>query len=295
MMFKNKCLYVLVTAFGFAGLQPSAVAQTPRLSAVTTQPAINNFAVTATNTSYADMADLVVSAPLIVDVTIRKLTKVPATQAVGVPAHLQRHLVEADVTALLRGVDGIGGKIRFLLDVPLDAKGKLPKLKKQRYFLFANKVANMPGTIRLVKPNALAQWSASNDALVRAITREAVQVDAPQAVTGVTNAFHSAGSVPGEGDTQIFLSSTGGQPYSISIASRSGQPKRWSVSTSELIEEGASAPKRQTLIWYRLACGLPPQLSEAHLESSDADNAARARADYAFVLQSLGRCDRTRR
>ncbi len=206
-MFINKRLIAVSVACAVTTLPQAAMAQSPRLAAVTTAPAINNFAVTATNTSYADMADLVVSAPLIVDVTIRKLTKVPAAQAVGVPAHLQRHLVEADVGALLRGVDGIGGKIRFLLDMPLDAKGKLPKLKKQRYFLFATKVANMPGTIRLVKPNALAEWSTNNDSLVRAITREAVQVNVPQAITGISNAFHSAGSVPGEGDTQIFLSS----------------------------------------------------------------------------------------
>ncbi len=294
-MLKNKYLMSISFLGAVVIAATASNAQSPRMNSDTSTNAINNFAVAAANNSYADVADLVVAAPLIVDVTIRKLTKVQPQQAVGVPANMQRIVIDADVNTLLRGVEGIGAKVRFLLDVPLNEKGKLPALKKQRFFLFANKVSNMPGTIRLVRPNALAEWSVSNDSLVRMITREAVQLDAPQAITGVTSAFHSVGAIPGEGDSQIFMSASGGQPYSISVASRAGQPKRWTVSTSELIEDSASAPKRNTLLWYRLACGLPPVLGADQLEASDADNAARIRADYAFVLSSLGKCDRTRR
>jgi hypothetical protein len=273
----------------------SSHAQQVRPGAAAAAESVNGLAITAASNSYADMADLVVAVPLIVDVAIRKTTAVPATQAIGVPANMQRMLVLADVMALLRGTDGIGGQVRFLLDVPKDAKGKLPKLKKQRLFLFASRVANMPGTIRLIKPNALAAWSPANDSLVRAITREAVQIDAPQAITGIASAFHSAGSVPGEGDSQIFLNSAGGQPYSISVISRTGKAKSWSVSNSELIEEGAGAPKRTSLLWYRLACGLPPKLGADQLEGADEAGGTRLQADYAFVLSALGRCDRTRR
>jgi hypothetical protein len=280
----------LLTAF----CSPVA-AQTGATSVQSTAATNANFAIGAANISYADVADLVVNAPLIVDVTIRKVTPVPAQQAVGVPANLQRMLIEGDVMALLRSKDGIGGTVRFLLDVPKDAKGKTPKLKKQRYFLFANKVAAMPGTIRLIRPNAVAEWSPANDNMVRAITREAVQLDAPQAITALTSASYSPGDIPGEGDTQIFLNAAGGQPYSISVTSRAGKPKSWTVSMSDLIEEGASAPKRNTILWYRLACGMPPKLGAEQIESVDTENAARAQADYAFVLQSLGKCDRMRR
>jgi hypothetical protein len=289
---------VLLTNFAFAlvaAMSAPLAAQTTRTSAQLSPTPIVNFAVSATNYSYADVADLVVNAPLIVDVSIRKATPVPAQQAVGVPVNLQRMLIEGDVMALLRSKDGMGGTVRFLLDVPKDAKGKIPKLKKQRYFLFANKVAAMPGTIRLIRPNALAEWSPANDNMVRAITREAVQLDAPQAITALTSASYSPGDIPGEGDTQIFLNAAGGQPYSISVTSRAGKPKSWTVSMSDLIEEGASAPKRNTILWYRLACGMPPTLSAEQIESADTENAARAQADYAFVLQSLGKCDRMRR
>ncbi len=281
-------------AAGLFAFVSCAQAQTEKSASTALPPLVRTLGVPATNSSYADIADLVVSSPLIVDATIRKTTKVPIEQAAGVPAHLQRMLVEADVVALLRGTDGIAGQVRFLLDVPKDAKGKLPKLKKKRYFLLGSKVTGMVGTMRLSRPDALVEWSAPNDARVREITREAVQLGAPQAITGITSAFHSAGSVPGEGETQIFASAAGGQPYTISVTARTGKGKSWLVSNSELIEEGASTPKRNSLLWYRLACGLPKSIDSALTDSGDAEGSARVALDYRFVLASLGPCDRTR-
>jgi hypothetical protein len=252
------------------------------------------FAVPAANSSYADIADLVVIAPLIVDAQVKKVTKVPAEQAVGVPANLQRMLIEADVLALIRGNDGIAAKVRFLLDVPKDAKGKIPKLKKQRYFLMGSKAAGLPGTIKLSRPDALIEWSAGNDAMLRAITKEAVVIDAPQAITGLTSAFHSPGTVIGAGETQIFVQAKGNQIYSLSIFSQPGEPKRWAVSTGEVIDESASAPQKNSLLWYRLACGLPRALDARLIETAEQENVAKAQADYRFVIDSLGSCDRKR-
>ncbi len=253
-----------------------------------------SFAVQGQGASYADVADLVTISPLIIDVTIRNLQKVAPEQATGVPANLQRMLVEADVTALIRGQGGVTPRVRFVLDVPKDAKGKIPKLKKQRMFLLGSSVAGRPGEIRLARPNALIQWSVDNDALVRSITKEAVLIDAPQRVTGVGSAFYSAGTVLGEGETQVFLKTERDQPLSLSILSRPGQEKRWAVSTAEVIDESASAPAKNTLLWYRLACGLPRTLSYELVEAADSDNAARAQADYKFVIDSLGPCGRRR-
>ena len=42
-----------------------------------TPPVAPGFAVTANNGSFADIADLVVISPLIVDATVRKITKIP--------------------------------------------------------------------------------------------------------------------------------------------------------------------------------------------------------------------------
>ena len=252
------------------------------------------FAVTATNDSYADIADLVVISPLIVDATVRKATKIPVEQAIGVPANLQRMLIVADVAALVRGNDGVAGQVRFLLDVPKDAKGKIPKLKKQRYFLLGSKAAGLPGTIRLSRPDAVVEWSASNDAMLRAITKEAVMIDAPQPIVALTSAFHSPGTIIGEGETQIFVEAKGNQIYSLSVFSQPGAPKRWAVSTGEVIDESATAPVKDSLLWYRLACGLPQALDPKLVETPETENAAKAQADYRFIMASLGPCDRTR-
>lgn len=255
----------------------------------------SGFAVAATNNSYADIADLVVISPLIVDATVKKATKIPTEQAIGVPANLQRMLIIADVSALVRGNDGVAGQVRFLLDVPKDAKGKILKLKKQRYFLLGSKAAGLPGTIRLSRPDAVVEWSASNDAMLRAITKEAVVIDAPQPIVAVTSAFHSPGTIIGEGETQIFVEAKGNQIYSLSVFSQPGAPKRWAVSTGEVIDESAGAPVKNTLLWYRLACGLPQTLDAKLVESPEADSAAKAQADYRFIVASLGPCDRMRR
>lgn len=254
----------------------------------------NALAVQAEGAAYSDIADLVTISPLIIDTTIRNLQKIAPEQAIGVQADMQRMLVEADVTALIRGEGGITPRIRFLLDVPKDPKGKIPKLKKQRLFLFGSTVAGRPGEIRLSRPNALVQYSAANDILVRNITKEAVLIDAPPKITGILSAFHSSGTVLGEGETQVFLRTAKQRPLSLSILSRPGQAKRWAVSTSEVIDESATAPAKFTLLWYRLACDLPRALSPDLIEAADSDNAARAQADYKFVLDSLGPCGRKR-
>jgi hypothetical protein len=203
----KRLYFIFLASLMAAGLSTISFAQTPQATPIIA-PA---FAVPAANGSYADVADLVVISPLIIDGQIRKITKVPAEQAIGVPANVQRMLIEANVMALVRGNEGVSEQVRFLLDVPKNAKGKIPKLKKQRYFMMGSKVSGKPGTIKLSRPDALIEWSAGNDALLRAITKEAVIVDAPQAIVGLTSAFHSPGTVIGAGETQIFVQAKANQ------------------------------------------------------------------------------------
>lgn len=265
------------------------------MTAAQVPPALpHTLIISAQDASYADVADLVTISQLIVDATIKNVQKIGPEQAIGVPVNLQRMLIEADVTALIRGQGGVTPRIRFLLDVPKDAKGKVPKLKKQRIFILGSAVAGRPGEVRLSRPDALIQWSAANDLLVRTITKEAVLIDAPKRITGIASAFYSAGTVLGEGETQVFLRTENSQPMSLSILSRPGQSKRWAVSTAEVIDESATAPSRNSLLWYRLACGLPRDLPFNLVETAESDNAARAQADYKFVIDALGPCGRKR-
>lgn len=291
---RNLPLAAAALALSIASVSVTVRAQQPRnpVTLAASPPAA--FLLPADGAAYADIADLVTIAPMIVDAQIAKVTPLLPAQSVGVPAHLQRTLVEANVLSLIRGAGGVTAVVRFLLDIPKDAKGKIPKLKKKRLYLLASQVTNRPGEIKLVRPNALIEYSPNNDALVRSIAKEVVMLNAPQRITGITSAFYTPGAVIGEGETQIFLATERNQPLALSIRSRPSEPKTWAVSTSEVMNETGLAPGRYTLLWYRLACGLPKSLSPELVESGDGENAANAQADFSYVMTALGPCGRKR-
>lgn len=284
MRFGNAKMGLCLILLGLGGMAPA--------QATLNLPA--SFAIEADAASYSDIADLIVISPLIIDVTVRNVQKLSVEQSVGVPASLERVLVEADVMALIRGEGGVTSRVRFLLDVPKNANGKIPKLKKQRMFLFGRQVQGRAGEMQLSRPNALAMFSVTNDTLIRGITKEAVQLNAPQRIASIASAFHSAGTVLGEGETQIFLKTETDEPLSLTVLSRPGQQKQWAVSTAEVIDASATAPQRFTLLWYRLACGLPRSLPSERVEGANNEDTARAQADYKFVIDALGPCGRKR-
>jgi hypothetical protein len=240
---------------------------------------------------YAVLADRVLASPVVVDAIVTRATKLKGADALGVVPGAQRYYVEADATALIRGPAGMPVRLSYLVDVPLDARGKAPRLRKARVLLFARTTAR-PGTIQLTAPDAQQPWSPDLDTAVRRIAQEAVSPNAAPAITGIGNAFHVPGSLPGEGETQVFLTTADSRPVSLSVLRRPGEQPRWAVALSEIVDEAAGPPPRDTLLWYRLACGLPPALPERALATMGPKDAALAQEDYAFVLAQLGGCQR---
>jgi hypothetical protein len=240
--------------------------------------------------SYATLAGQVIGGQLIVDARIRSAVRIKGAEAATVPAGYARFYVEADVLALIRGNAGLSPRIGYVADLPLTARGREPKLKKQRVLLFARSVAARPDQVQLTGADGQRPWNPDLDARVRGITREVLAPDVPPAVVGIVNAFHVPGSLPGEGETQIFLQTATNAPVSLQILRRPGEQPRWSVSLGDIVDEGAGPPARDTLLWYRLACGLPGELPPASLESGDPSNAQRAREDYQLVKRALGAC-----
>ncbi|WP_375392175.1 hypothetical protein [uncultured Sphingomonas sp.] len=244
--------------------------------------------------AYADLADLTLAAPVIADAVVRSTTRLKGADLAGVAPGRTRLYVEADVIALIRGAGGLQPRVGYLLDVQPDWRGRLPALKKTRVLLFARPAPETPGQLQLVAPDAQLPWTPAVDASVRSIARAALGPDAPLRLTGVREAFHVAGALPGEGETQVFLSTADRRPVSLSVLRRPGERPRWAVALSEIVDEAAAPPPRDSLLWYRLACSLPPALppaSTAGLAPADADAAA---DDYRFVLAQLGPCGRTR-
>ena len=242
--------------------------------------------------SYVTVADLILAGPAVIDARIRSSARIKGAEASAVPAGHARFYVEADVLALIRAPAPLPARVGYLVDVPLDARGRTPRLNKQRVLLFTRTVPGQPAMVQLPRIDAQRSWSPELDAMVRGIVREVVDPAAPPAVTGLGNAFHVPGTLPGEGETQIFVQTATGAPISLSILRRPGEARRWAVALGEIVDDAAAPPPRDTLLWYRLACGLPRELPAASLTEQEPPNAALAREDYAFVLEQLGPCRR---
>src|SRR3546814_13951070 len=76
-------------------------------------------------------------------------------------------------------------------------------------------------SIRLVAPDAQLAWDPATEAQLRAILTDLVKPGAPPKITGIANGFHVAGTLPGEGETQLFLDTATGDPGSLAITTRS--------------------------------------------------------------------------
>ena len=247
-------------------------------------------ATVATTLGYADLADLVIASPLVIDATIRSASRIKGAEADGLAAGRTRFYVEADVGTLVRGASAIPARVGWIVDVAPDWRGRTPSLKKRRVLAFARPVAGRPGQVQLVEPDAQHDWSTALEQRVRALASEIVAPDAPPVVTEVGNAFHVPGALPGEGETQIFLRTRDNRPAALSVLRRPGEQPRFSVALSEIIDDAAAAPRRDTLLWYRLACALPATLPERSTASLAPEDATQAQADYAFVIEQLGPC-----
>lgn len=195
------------------------------------------------------------SAPVIADVTIRSTTAIKGAEAVGVAPGHQRFYVEADIGALLRGAGGLPARVGYLFDAATDARGRAPKLRKMRVLIYARRVPNAPDQLQLVAPDAQ---------LPDPGYRAAQPCDRTRCpVTRCTAGHHRRrqclyvpGTLPGEGETQIFLTTAKNRPVSLSVL-RHREERRWAVALSEIVDEAAAPPARDTLLWYRRLAPCP--------------------------------------
>ena len=239
--------------------------------------------------SYVELADMAFAAQQTIGATIAEAIPLKGTAAADVPEGKTRYYIQADVTALISGT-GVPSHVTYLVDLPNLPKGKL-KLKGVPVILLAATTAN-PGELRLVGPRAQVPRTPENESRLRAILTASVSPDAPPAITGITRAFHVAGTLPGESETQIFLRTADKRPISLSILRRPHEDPRWAVALSELVDDSAAPPKPDSLLWYRLACGLPAQLPDSAVAGLPDADAKAARDDYQVVLTGLGPCKR---
>lgn len=292
---ENASLIIPVTMK--AGVRMQRVAYVGMLAAllIVAAPAESQVAPAPDPITYADLADLSLTAPVAAHVRITRALRLKGDDALAVTAGKTRFYVEAEVVSLIRAPQGLPAAISYLVDLPHNETGKPAKLaKKTDYLLLGDTVAGRAGEIRLTAPDAHLAWTAARGDRLRAILRESASAQAAPRITGIGRAFNVPGSLPGESETQIFLQTADGLPVSLSILRRPGETPRWAVALAEIVDEAAAPPRPDTLLWYRLACTLPPTLPAQSLAEADPAQEAAIRADYRLVLDRLGPCARGR-
>lgn len=233
---------------------------------------------------FADVVALSLAAPVVLRVTVFKAERLGTRDAPGIAPGFARILVSAATTAAIVAPGEVPPRITYLTDIALDVRGKPPKLIGRDLLLFV-RGSTAPGQYVLVDAHGEIPWTAEADAAARSILTTARGGGVP-VVTGVSSAFRVPGAVPGEAESQFFLSTADGKPVSLVVLTRPGQARRLSIALGDVIDDAAAAVTPGTLLWYRLACFLPQALP-ATIDATDVAD------DYRFILGSLGPCGRT--
>ena len=199
--------------------------------------------------TYADLVQLGEASQLVLHARIRNQVALKPERAPGLAAGHVRLFIEAETLSLISGTVPVGQRFKYLVDVPLDAKGKPPKLKKAEVLLFARPVDGRPAEVQLVGPGAQQLYTAALAERLRPVLTALVQPDAPPRVVRVADALAVEGTLVGESETQLFLDTESDGPVSVTVVRRPGQPPRWGVSWTEIVDQSARAPAKETLAW----------------------------------------------
>ncbi|MEL6542446.1 MAG: hypothetical protein AAFQ34_13735 [Pseudomonadota bacterium] len=249
----------------------------------------------AARATYVDFVSLAESSELVVRAQIRRQTTVEPERAPGLKPGFARLYVQADTLALISGTRRVSESLVYLVDVPLTAKGKPPKLKKREVLLFANASGRGPKgatQLQLAAPTAQLAYTPALEQRLRPILTSLVAPDQPPIITGVSDALAVPGTLAGESETQIFLKTKDRSPVSVTVLRRPGQPPAWGVSWGEIIDSSARAPQPETLRWYRMACALPDSLPSSANLARDPGARRLAANDYGYMINALGPCAR---
>ena len=280
--------FTLAAALALAGCAVPGVAHAqnaaPSNPAATAEPEL----------TFADLARLVETAPTIAIVAITDQATVEPERSPGLAPGDVRLYLEAQTEALLAGRSPVGESLVFLADRALDAKGKAPKLKKQRFILFADTVPSRPGQLQLIDPKAMMPADPLLTERLRSVIAAFAAPDLPPLVTGVRDVISVPGNLAGESETQMFVETASGAPVSLSVLRRPGMEPSWGVSWGEIVDASARPPEPETVEWYRLACSLPADLPPGAFLQEEGPSRQQAQEDYRYILQQLGPCERRR-
>lgn len=238
-------------------------------------------------TSYADVAELTLISPVIVRASIIRTTRATGMAAAGVAAGRTRLVVTASVTNVLVAPGALAGRLQWLWDAPTDAQGRLPATKGLDVLAFLTN-PTVSGDTRLMSRRSLQGWDPALNDRVLALASAARSGNVP-VIRIVSNGFRAAGTVPGESESQFFLTTADAKPLTLIVQNRPGEMRRVMLAQGDIIDDSAAARVQpDTLLWYRLVCFLPAELPA----EAGGDDPALA-GDWRGALASLGPCGKT--
>ncbi len=235
---------------------------------------------------FADTAELALAAPVIVRATIAKASRISGKAAPDVAPGRARLLVTVSVSNVLVAPGTMGATLQYLWDAPLDSRGRPPQAKGMEVLVFLT-APGPDGATRLVSRRGQQPWDPALADTVRAVVADQRSGTVP-VIRGVSNGFRADGTVPGESESQFFLTTADGKPATLVVQNRPGEVRRVLIARGDIIDESAERVKPGTLLWYRLACVLPPRLPAA----AGGGDPALAK-DWRDALASLGPCGKT--
>src|SRR6476661_5941097 len=105
--------------------------------------------------TYADLADLGAGAPIVAHVRVRGADRLNAREATSVRTGYTRFEIDAEVVALIRGASGMPARVRYLIDLPNDSRGRPSRItRRSEYLVMASRVPSRPDELRLVSADA---------------------------------------------------------------------------------------------------------------------------------------------
>ena len=261
----NLCRTIVVAA-GLALAVPQAAVGQPAAPAF---GPVEAGPIPAAAFTYVDLVELGMAADLVLRSQVSRQTNVRPERAPGLEPGKARLYVQAATQALIAGSGAAANSYAFLVDLPLTDRGRRPKIKNEVVLLFARRVADRPGELQLVGPQAIQPADPVLEQRVRQVLTQLVQPDRPPVITGVREVMSVPGNLAGESETQLFLETVSGAPVAITVLRRPGMAASWGVSWTDIVDQSARPPLRETLQWYALACFLPPELPGTAFIQSD--------------------------
>src|SRR3546814_26234 len=105
---------------------------------------------------------LALNAPVVAETTSKKAVRLRDKVSPGIPRVHALFLVTAQIMRLVSSTRSMPSNISYLVDVPFDSRGKPPKFKGDRSFLFLKPAGRRPDQFVLTTRHSQIAWTSGD-------------------------------------------------------------------------------------------------------------------------------------